>query len=188
MPIEWHIQAKCTRYNNIWYSKLDAGQWFSPDTPVSSTIKTDRHDIAEIVLKRALNTIILTQSNDIHSYGIFYAVKLFIILFFHFQIQYLCIIVRWFKNIWVTRVDQYMSHRTLLGFFLFYLLIFPVLRYSMLHHIACTCKSSYIQMRNPQNTPMLHYYHVMKIRTTLRWCDRIIFKRSYFIFSLTTFL
>ena len=30
---------------------------FSPDTPVSSTNKTDRHDITEILLKVALNTI-----------------------------------------------------------------------------------------------------------------------------------
>jgi len=33
------------------------GQWFSPGTPVSSTKKTDRHDITEILLKVALNTI-----------------------------------------------------------------------------------------------------------------------------------
>ena len=32
------------------------GQWFSLDPPVSSTNKTDRHDISEI-LKMALNTI-----------------------------------------------------------------------------------------------------------------------------------
>ena len=31
--------------------------WFSPVTPVSSTNKTDRPDIAEILLKVALNTI-----------------------------------------------------------------------------------------------------------------------------------
>jgi len=37
-----------------------AGQWFSPVTPVSSTIKTDHHDIIEILLKVALKTIILT--------------------------------------------------------------------------------------------------------------------------------
>ena len=36
---------------------LTAGQWFSPGTPVSSTNKTDRHDITEILLKVALNTI-----------------------------------------------------------------------------------------------------------------------------------
>ena len=36
---------------------LAASQWFSPDILVSSTNKTDRHDIAEILLKVALNTI-----------------------------------------------------------------------------------------------------------------------------------
>jgi hypothetical protein len=33
---------------------------FSLGTPVSSTNKTDRHDITEILLKVALNTITLT--------------------------------------------------------------------------------------------------------------------------------
>jgi hypothetical protein len=33
------------------------GWWFSPGTPVSSTNKTDCRDIAEILLKVALNTI-----------------------------------------------------------------------------------------------------------------------------------
>ena len=33
------------------------GQWFSPSTPVSSTNKTDRHNITEILLKVTLNTI-----------------------------------------------------------------------------------------------------------------------------------
>ena len=32
------------------------GRWFSPGTPASSTTKTGRHDIAEILLKVALNT------------------------------------------------------------------------------------------------------------------------------------
>jgi hypothetical protein len=32
-------------------------EWFSPNTRVSSTNKTDCHDIAEIFLKVALNTI-----------------------------------------------------------------------------------------------------------------------------------
>jgi len=34
-----------------------AGQWFSPGTPVSSTNKTDHHNIAEIWLKIVLSTI-----------------------------------------------------------------------------------------------------------------------------------
>ena len=40
------------------------GRWFSPDTPVSSTNKTDLHDIAEILLKVALNTINQTKQNN----------------------------------------------------------------------------------------------------------------------------
>jgi len=32
---------------------LAHGQWFSPGTPASSTTKTGRHDIAEILLKVA---------------------------------------------------------------------------------------------------------------------------------------
>ena len=39
---------------------LAAGRWFSPGTPVSSTNKTDRHDITERLLKMALNTITLS--------------------------------------------------------------------------------------------------------------------------------
>jgi hypothetical protein len=35
---------------------LVTGRWSSPGTPVSSTSKTDHHDIAEILLKVALNT------------------------------------------------------------------------------------------------------------------------------------
>ena len=37
-----------------------AGRLFSPGTPVSSTNKTDRHDITEILLKMAFTTITLT--------------------------------------------------------------------------------------------------------------------------------
>ena len=37
---------------------LETGQWFSPGPPVSSTNKTDCHDIAEILLKVTLNTMV----------------------------------------------------------------------------------------------------------------------------------
>jgi hypothetical protein len=36
---------------------LAPGRWFSPGTTASSTTKTGRHDLAEILLKVALNTI-----------------------------------------------------------------------------------------------------------------------------------
>jgi hypothetical protein len=39
------------------------GRWFSPGSPVSSINKTDWHDIAEILLNVALNTI--KQTNKI---------------------------------------------------------------------------------------------------------------------------
>ena len=38
------------------YQLLAHGRWFSPGTPASSTTKTGRHEIAEILLKVALNT------------------------------------------------------------------------------------------------------------------------------------
>ena len=40
---------------------LATGWWFSPGTSVSSTNKTDSHDITEILLKVALNTINQTK-------------------------------------------------------------------------------------------------------------------------------
>jgi len=42
---------------------LAHGWWFSPGTLSSSTTKTGRHDIAEILLKVALNTINQIKSN-----------------------------------------------------------------------------------------------------------------------------
>jgi hypothetical protein len=50
----------CTRLtaaSDKVYQLLAHGRWFSPGTPASSTTKTGRHDIAEILLKVALNTI-----------------------------------------------------------------------------------------------------------------------------------
>jgi len=45
------------------YQLLAHGRWFSPSTPDSSTTKTGRHDIVEILLKVALNTINQIKSN-----------------------------------------------------------------------------------------------------------------------------
>jgi hypothetical protein len=49
----------CTRLETASdkvYQLLAHGRWFSPGTLDSSTTKTGRHDIAEILLKMALNT------------------------------------------------------------------------------------------------------------------------------------
>jgi len=42
---------------------LAHGRWFSPGTPASSITKTGRHEIAEILLKVALNTKNQNQIN-----------------------------------------------------------------------------------------------------------------------------
>jgi hypothetical protein len=44
----------CRKLTTVW--------WFSPGTLVSSTNKTDRQDITEILLKVALNTKTLNQT------------------------------------------------------------------------------------------------------------------------------
>jgi hypothetical protein len=49
----------CTRLaaaSDKVYQLLAHGRWFSPGTTASSTTKTGRRDIAEILLKMALNT------------------------------------------------------------------------------------------------------------------------------------
>jgi hypothetical protein len=50
---------------------LAHGRWFSPGTPVSSTTKTGRHDIAEILLKVALKhqKTKKSKSNDLKVFG-----------------------------------------------------------------------------------------------------------------------
>ena len=55
----------CTRLasaSDRVYQLLVQGRWFSSGTEASSTTKTGRHDIAEILLKVALNTITLSIS------------------------------------------------------------------------------------------------------------------------------
>jgi hypothetical protein len=53
------LQKRCTRLataSDKAYQLLAHGRWFSPGTPTSSTTKSGCHDIAEILLKVALNT------------------------------------------------------------------------------------------------------------------------------------
>jgi len=53
--------GKCVSYmGDTKRSKIPITRWFTPNTPVSSTNKTDRYNIAEILLKVALSTTTLT--------------------------------------------------------------------------------------------------------------------------------
>jgi hypothetical protein len=55
IPLRW-VVLDTTLCGNVcqW---LATGRWFSAGTPVSSTNKTDCHNMTEILLKVALNTI-----------------------------------------------------------------------------------------------------------------------------------
>ena len=69
-PIRRGFVPGFVNYKTVWtrlaaaidqvYQLLSDGRWFSPGTLASSTIKTGRHDIAEILLKVELNTTTLT--------------------------------------------------------------------------------------------------------------------------------
>jgi len=62
------LQKGCTRLaaaSDKVYQLLVHGRWFSLGAPASSTTKTHRHDIAEILLKVELNTINQIKSNQI---------------------------------------------------------------------------------------------------------------------------
>ena len=67
-PRSWRCVLDTPLYDQVsqW---LAAGQGFSPGIPVSSRKKTVRHDVTEILLKVALNTI--NQPNKTNKYSIF---------------------------------------------------------------------------------------------------------------------
>ena len=58
----WRGVLDTTLYDKVCHW-LATGRWFSPGTPVTSTNRTDGHDISEILLKVALSTIKPNQLN-----------------------------------------------------------------------------------------------------------------------------
>jgi hypothetical protein len=58
----WIYNYLCNQCLAFHHLSCDFEFWFSPDTPVSATNKTDLHDITEILLKVAFNTITLIQT------------------------------------------------------------------------------------------------------------------------------
>jgi hypothetical protein len=66
------LQKGCTRLaatSDKVYQLLAHGRWFSPGTPASSTTKTGRHDIAEILLNVVLKhqkSIFFFKNNCLH--------------------------------------------------------------------------------------------------------------------------
>ena len=93
------IQKRCTRLasaSDKAYQLLAHGRWFSPGTPASTSTKTGRHGIAEILLKLALNTINQIKLNQIldnanilfrlYSFIYFFVIDNFHISYFDYEI------------------------------------------------------------------------------------------------------
>ena len=90
--VQISIRARCTT------------SWFSRGSPDSSSNETDHHDITEIVLKVALNTIkqtkfqkrIMSTKVDINILlGVFYNLKIM------FSCLYYLFSTKWHSNLWV---------------------------------------------------------------------------------------
>jgi hypothetical protein len=63
------------------YQLLVQGRWFSPGIPASSTTKTGRHDIAEILMKVALNTNIRIITHGVQcGIQIYYCTLIYLIM------------------------------------------------------------------------------------------------------------
>ena len=56
-PHSWRGVLDATLFDKVCQWLATGGRWFSPGSSDSSTDKTDRHDITEILLKVELNTI-----------------------------------------------------------------------------------------------------------------------------------
>jgi hypothetical protein len=85
LRVRTRLMARCTTLCDQVCQWLATGLWFSPSTPVSSTNKTDRHNITEILLKVALNTtnLSLTLFPFHHIYGDLFLLQFIIKLFFY---------------------------------------------------------------------------------------------------------
>ena len=66
--VQISIRARCSTLCDQVSQWLATDRWFSSGPPVSSTNKTDRHDITEILLKVALNTF--KQTHNIHTFPV----------------------------------------------------------------------------------------------------------------------
>jgi hypothetical protein len=89
------IRVRCTALCDKVCQWLATGRWFSPGPLVSSTNKTDRHDIIEMLLKVTLNTI--KQTNIIGSvYSKTLSFYLRMICWYGFE-QFACSLALWLK-------------------------------------------------------------------------------------------
>ena len=120
------LQKGCTRLaaaSDKVCQLLAHGRWFSQETPASSTSKTGRHDITEILLKVALNAInhMSTVLGLMSTYFVVLCRFLFVPLFLFF----------WSLNC--------------LSFFELRFLITHVVSSSMSYHFCCNCQLGFLK-------------------------------------------
>ena len=65
--VQISVRARRTALCDKVCQWLATGRWFSLGPPVSSTNKTDRHDLTEILLKVTLNTIKQTNKQNLYT-------------------------------------------------------------------------------------------------------------------------
>ena len=113
------LQKRMGAASDKVYQLLTHGQWFSPGTPASSTTKTGRHDIFEILLKVALSTKNIKNQNQIQTCRVHiqYCQHSSIFIFLSIQTK------KNFTYIWTT------SHSSLNNFFLRILRVMPLEMY-----------------------------------------------------------
>jgi hypothetical protein len=85
------VRTKFDIYYYLVCQWLVARRCFSPGTPVSSTNKTDRHDITEILLKVVLNTI--KHKKKLNRVRTKFDIYYFLFLFLSCRIQADCTIL-----------------------------------------------------------------------------------------------
>ena len=103
------IRTRCTTLCDKFCRWLAAARWFSSCPPVSSTNKTDRHDITEILVKVALGTtkqtskhmfmwMLIYHSQWHHYEYISYPLYIFtpmLFIYFFFVFFKICYMIKW---------------------------------------------------------------------------------------------
>ena len=167
------------------YQWIATGWWFSLHTPVSSTNKTDHHDITEILLKVPLNTIDQTRMLfDIFKEFVCGAPPTFYMCIPQ-NFTYLLITIWRSAYLYGTISDNFWR-----SYCPFLLRIF--------YRIPCTCKFSYILNGNPQNLCDMQIHLLLQViflsdermwgrgrhlflcpKCPLIWCIKLLFYVSF---------
>jgi hypothetical protein len=80
----WEFKSRCTALCDKACQSLSTGRWFSPGILVPTATKTDHHDITEILLKVALNTINPKPKPNLHLIFVLFCLSIFFFFYFFF--------------------------------------------------------------------------------------------------------